>query len=649
MVFGCLSALIIVSVGVSSYLVIQRDITRDIADELGQITASTYHLVDTSVNVSIKNYLRAIAEKTSEMVASYHRQYQQGALTEDEAYARAKAFILHPDYGKIGDTGYLAGVDGAGVLVIHPKSEGVDASKLEFMQQAIAMKNGYLEYMWKNVDEERERAKAGWLTYFEPWDLIVWASSYKSEFYSLINLDDFKEKILAIRLRDSGYAYIISNRGEVIMHPFLEAGVNFYDEQDQTGKYFVREMLANKNGEITYYWKSPDEETARKKLAHYRYLEEMDWLIICSVYMDELYQPVWTLIYRLLTVSFGILLFVAALSIFLGRSLARPLKELAGYARSVGEGHLGGRFPVQGGDEVGELGRAFNTMSDNLQTFIGQVQRSGIQVTSSSTELAATAKQQEAIVIHQVNSTRQVVESVTQISEVAEALVVTMQHVSVMAQETAGFASSGQTDLLRMEQAMQHMEEASKAISGRLETINEKAENITTVVTTINKVADQTNLLSLNAAIEAEKAGEYGRGFTVVAREIRRLADQTALATLEIEHMVKEMQSAVSSGVMEMDKFIASVRHSAEDVENISTQLTRIIEQVQALTPNFEDVNESMVNQSINAQGIKDAMTSLSDEAQQTKDSLHETYSVIEQLNEAARGLQDEISRFQIE
>ena len=181
-----------------------------------------------------------------------------------------------------------------------------------------------------------------------------------------------------------------------------------------------------------------------------------------------------------------------------------------------------------------------------------------------------------------------------------------------------------------------------------MQAINEKAENITTVVTTITRVADQTNLLSLNAAIEAEKAGEYGRGFTVVAREIRRLADQTAVATLDIEQMVQEMQSAVSDGVMEMDKFIADVRHSAEDVEAISLQLSRIIDQVQALLPNFDEVNVGMEHQSDNAQRIENSMTRLSAEMQETKESLHETFSVIEQLNDSSRILQKEVSRFNV-
>jgi len=217
-----------------------------------------------------------------------------------------------------------------------------------------------------------------------------------------------------------------------------------------------------------------------------------------------------------------------------------------------------------------------------------------------------------------------------------------------MSQETAVFASSGQKDLSKMEEAMRSMETASKSISGRLASINEKAGNISHVVDTITKVADQTNLLSLNAAIEAEKAGEYGRGFQVVAREIRRLADQTAVATLDIEQMVQEMESAVASGVMEMEKFIDEVRRSAEDVGNISTQLTRIIAQVQAQSPSFEELNVATGHQSESARKINTAMVNLSEGLQESIESLRETYAAIGQLNEATKTLQEEISRFRI-
>jgi methyl-accepting chemotaxis protein len=330
------------------------------------------------------------------------------------------------------------------------------------------------------------------------------------------------------------------------------------------------------------------------------------------------------------------------------RRIVLPIQKVSEFADTIAEGDLTAEIDKDHDDEIGRLVEKLSEMAHNLNTLIGQVQRSGIQVTSSATELSATSKQQEAVMKTQMESTNYVVKSVGEISKVSEELVETMQQVAAMSDQTADFANSGQSDLSQMEAAMGHMENASKSISGKLEAINEKAANITSVVTTITKVADQTNLLSLNAAIEAEKAGEYGRGFTVVAREIRRLADQTAVATLDIDQMVQEMQSAVSAGVMEMDAFIAEVQRSAENVGKISNQLTRIIEQVKALSPSFEGVNESMQFQSDSAQQINTSMVNLSEEMQQTVESLKESFMAIEQLNDAARGLQDEVSRFKV-
>src|SRR5215211_7523474 len=117
-----------------------------------------------------------------------------------------------------------------------------------------------------------------------------------------------------------------------------------------------------------------------------------------------------------------------------------------------------------------------------------------------------------------------------------------------------------------MDQMMRQLSASTTSISAKLSAIQQKAASINLAVTTITKVADQTNLLSVNAAIEAEKAGEYGLGFLVLAREIRRLADQSAVATLDIERMVKEMQYSVSAGVMEMDKFTDQVRQGVGEV-----------------------------------------------------------------------------------
>lgn len=362
-----------------------------------------------------------------------------------------------------------------------------------------------------------------------------------------------------------------------------------------------------------------------------------------------------------LIVGFGLIgvLFTAMTGWLIRRRIIGPISQTIDFADTIARGDLTARIQLkhsdlmqkirlEQSDEIGELVYRLSQMAHSLNALIGQVQRSGVQVSSSATELSATAKEQEAVLREQVESTKYVVSSVSEISSLSADLVETVQQVAAKSGETAEFAASGQSDLARMEAAISHMENASKSISGKLEAINEKAANITSVVTTITKVADQTNLLSLNAAIEAEKAGDSGRGFTVVAREIRRLADQTAVATLDIEQMVQEMQSAVSAGVMEMDAFIAEVQRSAEDVSRISEQLSRIIDQVQNLSPSFGTVNEAMQRQSGNADEINRAMRRLSDEMEQTASGLQESFLAIDQLNEAAQGLQDEVSRFKV-
>jgi methyl-accepting chemotaxis protein WspA len=343
----------------------------------------------------------------------------------------------------------------------------------------------------------------------------------------------------------------------------------------------------------------------------------------------------------------GIVLFnVVGLTIMrsIAGSLTRVTDELR--ALSGGEGKLSQRLPVESRDEVGELATAFNGLLDKLQLLLKGVQEAGIKVAGSATELAASAKEQEATVATQVASTNEVEGAARQIAATAEELSRTMQTVTVGARTAVELAGTGRAHLGRMEATVTQMEGAAKGIGERLGTIKVKTGSITEVVTTITKVADQTNLLSLNAAIEAAKAGELGQGFGVVAREIRRLADQTAAATLDIEQTVKEMQVAVSSGVVGMETFTEEVRRAVATISEVSGQLGRIIEQVNVLGPQFLAMGEGMTSQSQGAQQISEAMTALSEGAGQTADALRESSRAIGQLNEAARELQREVGRF---
>ena len=350
----------------------------------------------------------------------------------------------------------------------------------------------------------------------------------------------------------------------------------------------------------------------------------------------------------------GLALFLGSLvlSFYLGRSLTRainePLDHLLTAVTRMGSGDFTSRLALAQQDEFGKLAGGFDRMGDDLTALIGRVQESGIRVNQSITEMAATLRQQQATTREVAATTQEIGATSREIYATSKTLVSTMGEVVQVAEQTGHSADSGQVGLDRMAKTMQGITETSALVAEKLTVLNEKAGRINTVVTTINKVADQTNLLSLNAAIEAEKAGEYGLGFAVVAREIRRLADQTAVATYDIERMVKEMESAVNAGVMGMERFSAEVRQGVADVREVGGELTQIIEQVQALAPRFEAVNEGMQSQAAAAQQISESLTQLSEATQQTAESLEQSNGVIGQLGESARGLHEGVARFKV-
>ena len=348
-------------------------------------------------------------------------------------------------------------------------------------------------------------------------------------------------------------------------------------------------------------------------------------------------------------VSLAVALVAAfACGLLLMRAITQPMGSIVSGLTQLGAGDLTRRLDLARKDEFNAIQLGFNTTADELSTLVSRAQRSAIQVATSVTEIAATSRQQQATVTEIAATTTEIGATSREISATSRDLVRTMTEVSGAAERTAELAGSGQTGLARMEDTMRNVVDAAGSVNGKLAVLNEKAGNINQVVTTITNVANQTNLLSLNAAIEAEKAGEYGRGFVVVATEIRRLADQTAVATYDIEQIVREIQSSVSAGVMGIDKFSEEVRRGMADMQQVGDQLSQIIQQVQTLAPRVQMVNEGMGAQATGAEQINQALAQLSEATQQTVESLRHSSSAIDELNLVANDLRSGVSRFKV-
>ncbi|HKB38538.1 MAG TPA: methyl-accepting chemotaxis protein [Gemmataceae bacterium] len=352
----------------------------------------------------------------------------------------------------------------------------------------------------------------------------------------------------------------------------------------------------------------------------------------------------------MLVLSFLAVLALAVLGWLTSRSVVRSTDLLIARVNEMasGAGDLTARVPINSKDEMGRLAEGINALIGKIHTVVTKVRESSLQVLSAASQIAATARQQEATVQGLNSATTEIAAAVREISATGKELSGTMNDVNGRAGQAAALATTGRERLGSMEQTMRQLVDSTASISSKLAIIREKADNINMVVTTITKVADQTNLLSINAAIEAEKAGEYGRGFLVVAREIRRLADQTAVATLDIENMVRLMQDAVSAGVMQMDKFSDEVRSGVGRVAEINGQTGQIISEVSGLSDGFRFVNEGMRNQAVGAEQINEAMGNVASGVRGTTAALEEFNKATIHLRGSIEQLNQEIASFKV-
>ncbi len=305
-----------------------------------------------------------------------------------------------------------------------------------------------------------------------------------------------------------------------------------------------------------------------------------------------------------------------------------------------------GAGQVRTKDEVCKLISSVSVMTENLNALLVKVAQAGNVVAGSASQMSVAIRQVEAAVSEQAASANQVSATSKEINATGRDLAQRMARVSRMAEGASETARVGVSSLEGIRSTLDELIGAGTGMTQTFNSISEKIGNIDRIITAITKVANRTNLLSLNAAIEAEKEGEKAGGFSVVAVEMRRLADQTAVAALDIEKQIRDVQQAVREGVSSVESYAGQTQSKSEAVTELSSGLGQVIEGTTKLAPEFEAVNKGMQMQSQGAGQIADAMHQLREAASQTKDSLAEFRQVAESLQGAVRDLQEEVGRF---
>lgn len=363
------SIIFILSIALGSsfiYLFVRENIKKSIEGELNNTTQAILNMVRTSAAVSIKNYLRAVAEKNLELIHFYYNQYKEGQLTQEEAQKTVADLMLSQT---IGNSGYIYCMNSNGVVTVHPQAALIhtNVSQFEFVKDQLKLKKGYIEYDWKNPGETEPRPKALYMLYFEPWDWIISVSSYRREFKDLVNVDDFRKSVLEMHLGRTGYVYVIDCQGTAIIHPKLQ-GINIL-KSTELPNTFLEEMQRRKNGKIVYPWKNPGEARERMKLVIFNYIPEYDWIVASSSYMDEFYQPLNTIRNLIIATVLITLILVLPITYKISASITDPLRRMMLHFSQMGAGDFTSRMESTSQDEIGQLYDYYNRFVEQLEHY----------------------------------------------------------------------------------------------------------------------------------------------------------------------------------------------------------------------------------------------------------------------------------------
>ena len=347
-----------------------------------------------------------------------------------------------------------------------------------------------------------------------------------------------------------------------------------------------------------------------------------------------------------------IALFTMASTIIIGtiiaRSIVRPLQNAVSIARSVADGDLTQSVEVTGRDEISELMAALKSMSHNLNILIKQTLQSSAEVGSAASELATSAAQ-ISIGSQQQN------DAASSMAAAVEEMTVSVSHISSRADDAA--AESTESSRLAkengrvIEDMVNEMNRIATSVNASETSITElslQSEQISGVVKVIKEVAEQTNLLALNAAIEAARAGEQGRGFAVVADEVRKLAERTSQSTIEISAIIEKIRSGVQAATHSMHEGAGIVKTGVEKAKQAGSAITQIITGSHKVLDSIKDISAAMQEQSSASTEIARNVEHIAQMADENNAAIEETSRTANHLASLASDLKSAMGRFRV-
>jgi methyl-accepting chemotaxis protein len=572
---------------------------------------------------------------------------------------------------------------------------------VEMAEVAKAEGAGMVSYLWEKPGEKEAKLKVSYVRLVPELNWVLGTGAWVEDITARMK-QQAMEQVAKMRLSDGNYFWINDLEPRMVMHPIKPElnGQSLKEFEDTKGKKLFVEMAekARKKGEgtVEYWWGKPGQEGDFPKLSYVKLFEPWNWVIGMGVYMDdvdtmvsqeqvEFRESLNTLLLRALLFGGVFVVLIMALILFLMRRyLSTPLRSLADYSCRVADGHLDADVRGVFRGELARLKESMQSMVASLKGKMAEAQeqsrlaaeeaeraRGATAEAEAAKERAEHAKQEgmlqaasrlDGIVERLSTATEElsaqadeinrgtehqkqrISETATAMEEMNATVLEVARNASSAAENadaTQGKAREGADIVDQAVQAIRTVQDMAAELKTNMDALGQQAEAIGQIMNVINDIADQTNLLALNAAIEAARAGEAGRGFAVVADEVRKLAEKTMAATKEVGESIHAIQDAARRNTSSMDSAVKAVEQATELANRSGESLEEIVRLSESTADQVRSIATASEEQSAASEEISRAVDEVNEIATQTSESMHQSVEAQQEVAGQAGELQE--------